>query len=251
MKLLDKLYQRNEIAFAIVWIVAYILIASIADSASRDLGIEKCVTAPALAILSIILWAWVGHARLKEKYSLCAPIAPATRMLLYVPLAIIALSRFCFGATMNYPLLETALFIISMLGVGFMEEMIFRGLLFRGMAKNNLTAAIIVSALTFGIGHIVNLFNASGQDLIETLVQIVFAVIIGFVLVFVLLKSGSIWPCIVFHGVHNALSAFSDEATQIATLGSELNAILFTLGIAVVVGGGYLIYLVKQPSAKS
>ena len=250
MKLLDKLYQRNEITFAIIWIVAYVLIASFADSASRELGIEKCVTAPVLAVLSIILWAWVGHAGLKGKYGLCAPITPATRMLLYLPLVIIAASKICFGMSVNFSPLETVLFIISMFGVGFMEEMIFRGLLFRGMAKNNLTAAVIVSALTFGIGHIVNLFNASGQDLIETLVQVAFAIIIGFVLVFVLLKSGSIWPCIIFHGVCNALSAFSDEAAQVAALGSEFNAILFVLGVAIVAGGGYLIYLTKLPSAK-
>ncbi|MDO5117372.1 MAG: CPBP family intramembrane metalloprotease [Eggerthellaceae bacterium] len=250
MKLLDRLYQRNEIAFAIIWIVAYVVIASFADSASRELGIEKCVTAPVLAIMSIVLWAWVGHAGLKHKYGLVAPITPATRMLLYLPLIIIALYRFCFGATMKYPVPETAFFIVSMLCVGFLEEMIFRGLLFRGMAKDNLTAAIIVSAITFGIGHIVNVFNASGQDLIETLVQVAFAIIIGFVMVFVLLKSGSLWPCIIFHGVYNSLSAFSDEAAQIATLGSEFNVILFVLGLAVVVGGGYLAYLAKLPSVK-
>lgn len=250
MNLLDRFYRRNEITFAIIWIVAYIVIASLADSASRELGIQKCVTAPALAIMSIILWAWVSHAGLKQKYGLRAPITPATRMLLYLPLLIIAFYRFFFGAAMNYSSLETALFIVSMLCVGFLEEMIFRGLLFRGMAKDNTTAAIIVSAITFGIGHIVNVFNASGQDLIETLVQIAFAIIIGFVLVFVLLKSGSIWPCIIFHGIYNSLSAFSDEAAAIAMLGSELNVILFVLGLAIVVGGGYLIYLAKLPSVK-
>ncbi|MBE6465040.1 MAG: CPBP family intramembrane metalloprotease [Eggerthellaceae bacterium] len=250
MKFLDKLYQRNDITFAIIWIVAYVVIASITDSASREVGIEKCVTAPALAIMSIILWAWVSHAGLKREFGLVAPITSATRMLLYLPLIIIAFYRFCFGVTMNYPVLETVLFIISMLSVGFLEEMIFRGLLFRGMAKSNLTAAIIVSAITFGAGHIVNVFNASGQDLPETLVQVAFAIIIGFVLVFVLLKSGSLWPCIIWHGVYNSLSAFSDEAAQIAVLGSEFNAILLVLGLAIIVGGGYLAYLAKLPSAK-
>ena len=250
MKALDKLYQKNEVAFALIWIAAYVLIASYADAISLNLGIQKCVTAPVLLLLSILLWAWVGHAGLKGKFGLRVPLAPAKRMLLYLPLVIIVSRKLWFGATLNYPAWEAVLFIVSMLCVGFLEEMVFRGLLFRGMAKSNLTAAIIVSAITFGLGHIVNLFNASGQDLVTTIMQIVFAVLIGFMLVFVLLKSGSIWPCIIFHGVINSLSAFENEAAELAILGSEFNVMLLVLGVTLVVGGGYLLYLMKQPTVE-
>ena len=36
--------------------------------------------------------------------------------------------------------------------------------------------------MTFGLGHIVNLFNGSGRDLFSTVMQIVFAVLVGLVL---------------------------------------------------------------------
>ena len=54
---------------------------------------------------------------------------------------------------------------MCMLCVGFWEEVIFRGLLFQAIAKDNIKSAVIISCVTFGIGHIINLFNGSGMDL--------------------------------------------------------------------------------------
>ena len=68
-----------------------------------------------------------------------------------------------------------------MLNIGFIEEIIFRGFLFKMMAKDGLKSAIIVSSLTFGLGHIVNLLN--GADFIPTLMQVCYAVSIGYLFV--------------------------------------------------------------------
>lgn len=70
-----------------------------------------------------------------------------------------------------------------MLCVGFLEEAIFRGLPFTAIAKDNIKSAVIISSVTFGIGHIINLFNGSGMDLVNNLCRIVFAVAVGFPLV--------------------------------------------------------------------
>lgn len=98
-----------------------------------------------------------------------------------------------------------------MLCVGFIEEVIFRGLLFKPMAKNNIKSAIIVSSVTFGIGHLVNLFNGSGMDLVSNLCQICFAVAIGFLLVTIFYRGGSLLPCIFTHSAINTLGTFSNE----------------------------------------
>ena len=65
MKLLDKLYEKNHLTFAIVWIVAYVMIASTADGISLDLGTAKLVSVPVLAALTVLLWAWIRHAKLE------------------------------------------------------------------------------------------------------------------------------------------------------------------------------------------
>ena len=61
---------------------------------------------------------------------------------------------------------------------GYVEEIIFRGFLFRAMEKDNLRNAIIVSAITFGAGHIVNVFNTA--DIWGVLLQVGYAIVIGF-----------------------------------------------------------------------
>jgi len=86
------------------------------------------------------------------------------------------------------------------------------------MAKDNVNSAIVVSALTFGVGHIVNLLN--GAELIPTLLQICYAVSIGYLFVILFLKSKSLIPCIVTHALMNSLSVFHVENSQSMYLSS-------------------------------
>ena len=245
MNLLDKLYGKNHITFAIVWIVAYVVLASMADDISLDLGTAKIVTVPVLAAMSVLLGAWVRHAKNEGLFAFTTPSVPAARLLFYVPAIIVAAKKVFFGFNPQAPAIECALWVASMVFVGYLEELIFRGFLFRAMDEENRTRAIIVTSITFGIGHIVNLFNASGQDLVMTLCQIAFAVSVGFMLVMMLLKSGSLWPCIIFHMVNNALSIFEDEAAQIALFGSEQAAMLVGVSAGCLIALAYALYLAK------
>ena len=124
-----------------------------------------------------------------------------------------------------------------MLCVGFLEEVIFRGLLFEAMRKDSVKAAIIVSSVTFGIGHIINLINGSGAELLPNLLQVIYAAAAGFMFVMMYYKSKSLFVCITAHGAFNALSVFANEAN--ATPGMRiLTAILLT-----VITGSYALYL--------
>ena len=237
---MTKLYKKSEITFAIVWIVAYVVLSSLADQLSESIGITKSVTAVLHVAMVLILFFWIRKNDLSVKYGLCRSKFPAKRFLFYIPLAIIASASLWNGMSPRFGFPGTLLFVVSMCCVGFLEEVIFRGLLFRAMEKDNVKTAIIVSALTFGLGHIVNLFNGSGRDLAATIVQIIFAVLVGFVLVLIFYRGGSLIPCIVFHSVNNALGAFEAEGTMDPKLQRVLNIVLF-----IVVLGGYLLYLVK------
>ena len=55
------------------------------------------------------------------------------------------------------------------------------------MQKDNEKLSIIISLFTFGIGHIVNLLN--GSDLIPTLIQIYYAIALGFLFVIIFNKN--------------------------------------------------------------
>ena len=108
-------------------------------------------------------------------------------------------------------LLATVVYFVAMIITGIVEEMLFRGLLFKAMSKSNARSAIIVTSITFGIGHIVNLVNGNSVDYVETICQIFYAVAIGFLLVAVLYVGESLIPCIMTHSLVNALSTFSNE----------------------------------------
>lgn len=136
---------------------------------------------------------------------------PARQLLYYVPLIILASENLWNGFAVNDSLAGTVCRIVCMLCVGFLEEVIFRGFLFKAMAKDNLQSAIIVSSVTFGIGHLLNLFNGSGMDLASNLMQIGFAAAVGFLWVTIFYRSGSLLPCIITHSAINTLSTFANK----------------------------------------
>lgn len=237
---MTKLYKKSEITFAIIWIVAYVILSSLADELSLSVGVTKSVTALLHIVMSLVLFFWIRNNGLGEKYGFCRSKLPAKDFLYYIPLVIIASTALWTGVSPAYGFPGTLCFVISMCCVGFIEEVIFRGLLFRAMEKDGLRSAIIVSAVTFGIGHIVNMFNVTGRELGSELMQIFFAILVGFVLVLIFYYGGSLIPCIVFHSANNALKAFSAEGSMDPKVEMILNVVLI-----VVVLGGYLLYLVK------
>ena len=245
--MLKKLYEKSEIWFSLAWIIAYVVLASTGDNISADLGIDKIVTLPILIALSAVLYFFVRKNGLTEKYGLCKPQLPAAKMLFYAPLLVLLTANLWYGIGMNQSPVETALYVLSMFCVGFLEEMIFRGFLFQAMAKNGVKSAIIVSSITFGIGHIVNLINGSGAELLPNLLQVMYAVAIGFAFVMIYCKTKSLISCIIVHSVFNGLSAFANEAAM-----TPQRQIISGILLAVI-GGGYALYLalaVKDENTK-
>ena len=242
---MTKLYKKSEISFAILWIVAYVVLSSLADQLSESYGIIKSVTVVLHIAMSLILFFWIRNNDLSEKYGFCRSTIPAKRFLYYLPLIIIASTAFWSGIKLQYGYPGALLYFISMCCVGFLEEVIFRGLLFRAMEKDNLKTAMIVSSLTFGLGHIVNLFNGSGMDLASSMTQIVLAVLLGFVLVLIFYYGKSLIPCILFHSANNALKVFSADGS----LDPQTEMVLNLVVIAIVLGG-YSLYLVRAFSMK-
>ena len=115
--------------------------------------------------------------------------------------------------------------------------MIFRGLLFKAMENDGVKSAIIVSSVTFGIGHIVNLFNGSGAELLENILQVLYAIAIGFMLVMIFYKTKSMIVCIAMHSIFNSLSVFANEAAK-----TDQRSIISALFL-IIVSGGYAIYI--------
>ena len=213
---MKKLYEKNEQTFAIVWIVIYCFLQSFANPLNKWIGIEYSASAVLCILQSGILFAFIWKNHLQKKYGLCKSSVPARRFLYYAPLFILATGNLWKGVAVNASLPAVVCHIACMLCVGFLEELIFRGLLFQALAKDNIKSAVIISSVTFGIGHLLNLFNGSGMDVVSNLFQICFAVAVGFLFVTIFYRGGSLLPCILTHSAINTLNTFANKAEATA-----------------------------------
>ena len=208
---MKKLYEKNEQTFATLWIVIYCVLQSAANPLNKKIGIEYSASAAFCILQSIILFVFLRRNDLTKRYGLCKTSVPARQFLYYVPLFILATGNLWNGVAVNYSLPAMVCRIVCMLCVGFLEEVIFRGFLFKALAKENVRSAILISSVTFGIGHLLNLFNGSGMKLVNNLCQICFAVVVGFLLVTIFYRGQSLLPCIMTHSAINTLGTFANE----------------------------------------
>lgn len=211
-----RLYKKDEVKFSLVWIIAYVVLLSVAENLSGSLGFEKIITAPVCIVFVLFIIGFMKKYNLSEQYGLCSFKGSQKNYLYFIPLGFITSVNLWNGVAINISAFEIVLFIISMLCVGFIEEIIFRGFLFQAMSRDNLKSAVFVSSITFGMGHIVNLLN--GRDLIPTLLQTCYAAAIGFLFTIIFYKGKSLWPCIIAHGILNSLAIFAVQRTQMLSI---------------------------------
>ena len=235
-----KLYEKNELVFALAWIAVYVAGTGLAETLDGAFGTSRTMTAVFHLGMTAGLLIWVRKNGMTEKYGLLLPRYPLAQALFFVPLILLCASKLVFSPALRFGAAETVLYVLSMLCVGFLEELIFRGFLFRAIERENLTRAIVISSVAFGIGHIVNLMN--GQNVTETVGQILFAMLAGFTLAVLFYKGKSLIPCIVFHGVYNALSAVANDEAMNRALGGPVPAMIILMAVSAALLGGYALW---------
>lgn len=236
---MEKFYNKSELLFSIFWIVLYVVGASITDALSQTLGIEQIFTFILLGIMSIVLVIWINKNGHKEKFGLVKPHHTPKHYLYYIPLIVMISINLWFGVNREITFMGILFPFLTMLLVGFIEELIFRGLLFKAMEKDSPKAAIIVSSITFGIGHIINLLSSGLDNLLPNILQVLYATAAGFMFVIIFYKGGSLIPCIITHSLFNAMSVFSSPRL------SENNIQIITAIILIIISIAYTLILLK------
>ncbi len=243
---MKKLYKKSEMLFAITWIVIYCVLQSLANPLNDYIGIPYIVSAVFCVIQAILLFGFIWKNGLLSQFGLCKSSVSANHFLFYIPLVVLATTNFWNGTAFTLNPAGTVCYILCMLCVGFVEEIIFRGFLFRAIAKDNVKSAIVISSITFGLGHILNLVNGSGMELTENLFQITGAIAIGFLFVILYYRGGSLLPCIITHSAINITSVFANENGLTAE-----KRIIFQL-ILLVIAVTYALILTKTlPKSKA
>ncbi len=242
---MKKLYDEKPLVFALICIAVYVVGSSLMQQLSDLAGVRFLAETAFNLVLSAVLLVFLLKHRLSEENGLCrSKVSPASLLFWLPALAAMALPAFL-GLGMNgMTPAEAALHSAMMFLVGFLEELIFRAFLFNALRRDNLPRAVVISAVTFGLGHIVNLFN--GQAGADTILQVVFAVTVGFMMVFLYLRSGSILACIVLHALNNVLAGFADYSL----IGGEGNRLVW-LALRLVIMAAYTLWLWKKVPARS
>ena len=208
---MKKLYEKSELNFALACIGIYCVLQSLANPLNQMIGVRYSISAVLCALQAVFLFRFIKQNGLSERYGLCRSPVPASRFFYYIPLIVLMTRNLWNGAVVNLASAEMVCHFICMLCVGFVEEVIFRGLLFKALAEENVNKAIVISSVTFGLGHLLNLVNGSGAGLAETLFQVTGAIVIGFLFVILFYRGGSLYPCIIAHAVINIASGFANE----------------------------------------
>lgn len=134
-------YEKSELSFAIAWIVIYCIAQSFAYALNDLVRVSYAFNALFTVLIALVLFVFLRANGLMQRYGLCATPLPARAFLWYVPLVALASTNLWCGAGISLPLADSLCFICLMFGVGFVEELLFRGLLFRALAKDGLTMA--------------------------------------------------------------------------------------------------------------
>ena len=255
---MKKLYEKNELTFALVWIGLYVVVMNIAlqfcggfDDLASKTAEHVLIPVICICVLAVFSTVWIIRSGLSEKYGLCRFKGSWKQFLFFIPLIIMSCVNLKNGLGLTAPLAVTLLMMVNLAVAGYVEEIIFRGFLFRCLAKDNLRSAIIISAVTFGVGHIVNLANTA--DTLGVLLQVCYAIVIGFLYTIIVYKGGSLWPCIASHMFVNGSSTFALEqgpfSDFVAAVSGQVSTDLVQVCSSIfimVVSGSYALWLWKK-----
>lgn len=134
----------------------------------------------------------------------------------FVPLILIALTNFSCGIDMSNGMGMIFANLFLALGIGFCEEIFFRGIICNLWLKKGEGTAIMISSILFAICHLMNI--AGGAGIVETILQICFAFVYGIVFALIFIVCQSVWPCIILHAFHDFSSFISIEGSVLGNI---------------------------------
>jgi membrane protease YdiL (CAAX protease family) len=147
--------------------------------------------------------------------------------------------------------------ILSMIGVGIREEVIFRGIIANSLAmkyatdKKGLWFAVIVSSVLFGCIHVTNLFV--GVEPTGLIAQIIGSAAIGLFYTVIYLRGGNIWVPILIHAFQDSSVLFKSlftvtTVTEVDQMSStNLSSGFIMIGVCVALSM-FLLRKSKQPA---
>jgi uncharacterized protein len=172
------------------------------------------------------------------------PAVSAPRLWFYLALLLLVGIPLITGMREDLTALAVMAIVVHYAASGFLEEVLFRGLLLRALLKEwRPVWAVVISSLTFCIGHILSvLIGQSGPD---TVFQIISATVVGLLFTLVVLATGNLTAVIIAHILYNIIATLSRTGQDAALILPGL-VILVVYGVWLLFGAGVLDRLRSQ-----
>ena len=143
----------------------------------------------------------------------------------FIPLIVVALTSFSCGIDADNGMGVIFANLFLTLGIGFCEELYFRGIICNLWMEKGERTAVVISSILFAVCHLMNI--AGGAGMVETMLQICFAFVYGIAFALIFVVCHSIWPCIILHTFHDFCSFISADGTTLENI--ALGAIQFII----------------------
>ena len=201
------------LTIALLCVIALIILmpteAMFSKVSSDDFKLEYVDRTFKMGLLFLIGYSFIRMLKVQTLAGLSKRFLWRFRYLNFVPayLIIIALLGLSTQDLSAIAPINLMLLLIGCLMVGFAEEYLFRGLLQPlflkkyGLRKNGIFMSILLTSFFFGVFHLLNLVK--NDNVGQVLVQVVFAIFIGFFFGVLVLKTNKLVPVAITHALIN------------------------------------------------
>lgn len=227
--------ERRPVLFSFLIVLLLVAMQAVGVVVATRMGLPptslrvltECALVLALiAIVSSLRW-WgtIGFRRPESVASL----------VLFVPALALLVGNLTFGIG---PKSLSAIAVAALLAAtsGFVEEVVFRGLMLRAFLPKGAWTAVITTSAVFGLTHALNVF--AGYTPLYALLQVAYALAIGFCFGAMVVKGRLLWPLIIAHGLGNFAAFLND-----GQIGMHLYVVTI---VYVVLFTGYGLYLMSR-----
>ena len=209
----DSKFKKGLIFFAI-WILIYFVLVIFANLFSNlILKIPNSINAVVEVLFPVIVILYLKQRNLLSYYGIGSlKKLNGKHLLFFTPMILIPLVNLSFGIEVNDSWQQILLISVSMLGVGFSEEILFRGFLMKAVMNKSSKAAIVLPSIIFGLFHLTNL---GGADAVLTGLQVIYATAFGLMCSMFVYRTNQIIPCMICHSATNITNLFLPDNLSI------------------------------------
>ena len=228
---MTRLFEMNRMRHFYVWLALFLLVNVIAVNIGINIGLDAhTAVAIPLAILTIALLTHLIRSGIAPRIGLGTPAqVPAARMWFYLPLWLLVAWPLAQGLRTDLTMMLLITITGHFIAIGILEEVLFRALLDEGKPVR----AVIISTLTFGLGHMVSLLI--GQGLTDTVFQVINATVVGFIFTMIVYLTRNLHVVIAAHILYNIMAT--------ATATSEGYTLLLAGLVVPLIYGAWLLFL--------